>query len=100
PRRRAVSGVERRLPATRLPLGELDLEAGRAQQRLRVVERLREHEIAEAGGEELDAADGAHGLAGSTSSTWMRVLERRRKPRSRRARVARISPRIDSAVSA
>src|SRR6185295_13734164 len=34
------------------------------------------------------------------SSTWIRVFELRRKPPSRPARVARISPMIDRAVSA
>jgi hypothetical protein len=49
-----MTRVERRLPAARLPRRELDLEAGAAQQRFGVGDRLGKDQVAQAGGEELD----------------------------------------------
>jgi hypothetical protein len=48
-----MTGVERRLTTTDLLPGNLDLEAGVAEQGLRITDRAREYEISEAGHEQL-----------------------------------------------
>ena len=48
-----MAGVERRLPAADLRGGELDLEAGLAQEQLGVGGCVREQQVAEARREEL-----------------------------------------------
>jgi hypothetical protein len=50
-----VAGVERRLPAAHLPARELDLESRVAQERLRIGDRVRQDEVADAGSKELNA---------------------------------------------
>jgi hypothetical protein len=50
-----VACVEGRLAAADLSAGELDVEAGLAEERLRIGDRVGEDEVADAGGEELDA---------------------------------------------
>jgi hypothetical protein len=50
-----VPGVERRLPAAHLTARELDLEPGVTQERPRIGDRVGQDEVADAGGEELDA---------------------------------------------
>jgi hypothetical protein len=51
-----VAGVEGRLSAADLTAGKLDVEAGLTEQRLGIGDRVREDEIADARGEELDPA--------------------------------------------
>jgi hypothetical protein len=72
-----VAGIKGRLPATRLALRKDHLVAGPAEESLRVGDCVGKEEVAETGGEELDA----HAMiltGGAFRWAWRRNFEERR----------------------
>ena len=64
-----MAGVERRLAAADLAFGDHHLEAGLAQQRLRIRDRLREDEIAQTRHEQLNCRHGYVRIAPMTRAS-------------------------------